>query len=187
MVGFRALVVYGSEEVAERLARALEALGVAVEVASDPEDAATQLRNTQFGAVVLDDELPRGGSLQVFEAIDNLEQTRPPVLMVSVPREALAQARQGSTDRLEYVGHPETDSEVERLALRIRSRLVSTGLAEEFGATPGHAPADAGPGGEAFSPGVRRDRRPYLAIVAVLVILLVLLFVLQRLPVQAVG
>lgn len=188
MVGFRALVVHTSEEVSAQLARALEAVGVSTEILSDPEEAAARLRREQYGAVLLHDELPGAGSLHIYEALEGLEQPRPPVVMIFVPRDMLAELRQASSDYVEYVADPEEEPDVERLALRVRSRLVSAGLAEEFGALPVRWNEAVPPaaGRKLLSQG-HPNRRQYLAVLAVLVILLGLWFLLQHLPSVAAG
>lgn len=185
MVGFRALVVYAQQEPGAQLARALGSLGVSADAVSSPAEAIALLEGERYGALLLDDELPGGGSLELFEALDTLEQNRPPVLMVCVPRAVLAQMRQGSSDGVEYVATPETEAEVERLALRVRTRLVNAGLAADFGATPPRSGGE--PGSGPLVPRAARDRRPYYAIIAVLAILLVLLVLLNYLDPPRAG
>ncbi len=180
MEAFTALVVYGSAEISEQLTRALETLGVAAHATADPREAAARIAREPYGALILDDQLAGGGSLEVFVALEELGEARPPVVMVAVPRELLAQARQAASDRVEYVATPETETEVERLALRVRSRLVNSGLAQEFSSAP--LPREGVASARVLSTPSSRDHRPLLAVATVLAILLALFFALQRLP-----
>lgn len=180
MEAFTALVVYRPDEISQQLTRALESLGVTADATSTPSEAAIQLSHERYGAVILDDQLPGGGSLEVFEALEELGDERPRVVMVSVPRDLLAQARQAASAGIEYVATPETETEAERLALRVRSRLVNAGLAQEFSSTP--LPQDGASHARVLAPTGPRDHRPLLAVATVLAILLALFFALQRLP-----
>jgi LPXTG-site transpeptidase (sortase) family protein len=96
------------------------------------------MRALAFGALVLDDSLPNGGSLEVFGSLDDLGENRPTVVMVTVPRAALAEAQKHTPERMEYVATPECESDTERLALRVRSRLMNATVAAEFDAAPQH-------------------------------------------------
>lgn len=185
MDGLTALLIYASAETSGRLAHALEALGVSCSAIADPDEAAAALRTERYGAVVLDDALPGGGSLRVFDALDELGDRRPAVLMVSVPRDVLGAMRQNATDRIEYVPTPESEADAGRLATRIRGRLVSAGVAEEFGAGPNAFGTRAGSGVLVAPAGPAN--RPYAAIVAVLIILLGLFLFLRQIPDVPVG
>ena len=174
MQGFRALIVHGSEQVCAGLADELRRLGVAADVA-DPEDAVDMLQREEYGALVLDDELPGGGSLQVYDALSRLGPRRPPAVMVSVPRSLLAAARRASSGEVEYVAVPDSEPEIARLALRIRSRLVRSGLAQEFGGPPPQEVEEPGdrPARRALRSG-SAGRRPLVLFIVLLVIILVI-------------
>lgn len=174
-----ALIVFRSEQTATRLRDALDALGVAPDISHTANSAVAALERKTYGAVVLEDELPGGGSLAVFDALDRLEHDRPPLILVGVPRAVLPELRQSSADRVEYVATPETEAEVDRLALRLRSRLVDSERPEARGGAIGMS-ADA-LGGSAAARAEGRGR-PYLAIIVVLIILLGLLALLSTLP-----
>ncbi len=184
MDNFRTLIVHQSRDVSAPLATTLEGLGVPSETISEPATATERMRAMTFGALVLDDALPKGGSLEVFGSLDDLGENRPIIVMVTVPRAALAEARKHTPDRMEYVATPESESDTERLALRVRSRLMNATVAAEFGTTPPRTESRAGL--SAVFAGVgQQGTRPYVAIAAVLVILLGLLFLLQQVGAQA--
>ncbi|MDQ3328074.1 MAG: hypothetical protein M3506_06090 [Chloroflexota bacterium] len=183
MDNFRALIIHSSDDVSAPLTATLEGMGVPIVVTSEPSIALQRMRTTVFGALVLDDALPDGGSLEVYNGLDDLGDHRPVVVMVTVPRSALAAARQNASDKLEYVAVPQTESDTERLALRVRSRLMNASLAAEFGAEPHHTEHRQGFG--AVLAGVGQQAvRPSVAIAA-LVILLGLLYLLQQFGDQA--
>ena len=184
MDNFRTLIVHGSRDVSAPLATTLEGLGVPSESISEPAVAIERMRAITFGALVLDDALPKGGSLEVFGSLDDLEDNRPIVVMVTVPRAVLADARKHTPERMEYVATPESESDTERLALRVRSRLMNATVAAEFGATPPR-PESRGGLSAVFAGVGQQGTRPYVAIAAVLVILLGLLFLLQQFGEQA--
>ena len=131
-----ALIVHRARAVSAPLTATLEGLGVPAESISEPSAAVERMRALAFGALVLDDSLPNGGSLEVFGSLDDLGENRPTVVMITVPRATLAEAQKHTPDRLEYVATPESESDTERLALRVRSRLMNGTLAEDFDVTP---------------------------------------------------
>ncbi len=184
MDNFRALVVLASNNVSAPLITSLVGLGVPSDATSEPSMAVKSMQTTPYGALILDDALPDGGSLAVFNSLDDMGENRPVVVMVTVPRSALAAARQNPSDRLEYVAIPQSESDTERLALRVRSRLMSATLAAEFGAEP-QRPQDRNGLVAALTSVGQQTARPYVAIAAVLVILLGLLYLLQQIGEQA--
>lgn len=184
MQNFRALVVHTSEQVTASLVEELQKLDVPADSAANAGDAIRIMESTHYGAVLLDDELPDAGSLKVFEALDR--EGKPDVLMVSVPRAALAAARDGSSDQIEFVASPETPPETERLAMRIRGRLLNAGLAEEFGSDqPRKSSGPTATRGATGSATNVHERGLVLAIIGVLVILAVLLLILRVLQADA--
>ncbi len=133
MEGLRVLIVHASSEVTGLLVEELARLGVHADGTRDTAEAVRMLGTNRYKAVLLDDELPEGGSLRLFDVIETEQQRHPEVLMVAVPRAQLSLARTASSGRsLEYVASPETNAEIERLALRIRSRLLGANIAGEL-------------------------------------------------------
>lgn len=175
MQRFGALVIHGSEEVSAPLTEALRRLGVPVDSAGTAQEALDMLRGVRYEGVLLDDELPGGGSLQVMQVLE--ETGTPRVFMVIVPRERLVEARRESPEELEFVANPETEAEIERLALRMRTRLISAGLADDFVVTPNKGKTEEIERRESLEPLPRpRKRRPViLRLLAVLLTLLALL------------
>lgn len=178
----RALIVHSSDQVSAAIVEELHRLGLRAEAASTPNEAENRLYHVRYQVLLLDDELPNGGSLSVFDALDHLEDRRPEVVMLSVPREALADARTLAEQDVEYVAHPQTQDEINRLAMRIRTRMVNVGLVEDF-ALDKEAASDL-----LLSRTVKNDygtlrkhseRRIVLPVVAVFVILVALLLVLR--------
>jgi len=131
---YRALIVHRSQEVIDGLVRELENLSLPTDGTTDASEAIELLQSTQYGAVVLDDELPGFGSLRVYELLD-ADRNRL-VLMIAVSKRSLAAARRNLEADLEFVSTPETPPEIGRLALRIRGRLINTGLSKEFNDEP---------------------------------------------------
>ncbi|MDQ3856609.1 MAG: hypothetical protein M3281_09480 [Chloroflexota bacterium] len=178
MKNFRALIVHGSEEVASALSEELGKLNVPADRATNADEAVSLLGGNRYGAVLLDDGLPQAGSLRVFEALEG--EHKPDILMVAVPRAALASARASSVDSVEFVATPESQPETERLGLRIRSRLINAGLLEEFGAAPSNGGYEPGEEGSRAT----AARNPWLAVIAVLFVLAALFLVLRILQDQ---
>lgn len=177
MQKFQALIVHQSDKVSTPLVESLRRLGVPADSATASEEAVAMIKNSRYEGVLLDDELPRAGSLQVMEALEM--RGAPTVLMVSVPRDTLPEVRRNAPDEIEFVANPETEPEIEQLALRMRARLINAGLAEDFGPSTqlknAANPASGAP--RRRSP----DWRPLLIMLAVLAILLALLLGLRQL------
>ena len=180
----RALVVHSNQGLAAALAEDLRELGVPADRAHGARGALSMLANTRYGAIVLEDELPGSGSLQVLQMLDAVVGQRPPVLLICVPRSILAEARAFATDPgLEYVANPETEAEVGRLALRTRARLVNAGLAGGLDGPDARAAqttddaADGATGGDA--PG--GPNRAVLAVALLVLAVVLVVLLLQQL------
>lgn len=123
MTPYRALLVYANEESLLELQGELLRLGVRADIASDASGALRMLQGARYDAVLLDDVLPGGGSLQVLEALERLGPDAPGTVMVGVPRGSLAAMQGEDLEGINYVTIPETPEESLGLAQHIRSRL----------------------------------------------------------------
>lgn len=180
----RALVIHSNQGLAASLAEELRELGVPADRAHGARGALSMLASTRYGVIVLEDELPGGGSLQVLQMLDAVVGRRPPVLLVCVPRSILAEARAFATDPgLEYVANPETEAEVGRLALRTRARLVNAGLAGSSGDSDARLAATTDGAGDTDALG--RANRAILAVALLVLAVVLVVLLLQQLGGQA--
>ncbi len=180
----RTLIVHTSEQIAAELVDELHAMGLRADAACTASEALILLARWDYCTLLLDDQLPDGGSLAVFESLDRPDRPRPDMVMLCVPRATLEDARQGAGEPgVEYVANPQTRAEVQRLAMRIRSRLVSIGLVEDFGPEPVARPtAQPRPITERAGislPSVEGHRKAYLGAIALVAVLITLLLIIN--------
>lgn len=179
----RALIVHSSSEIASALVAELERLGLSADSASSSLVATDRLFHERYRVLVLEDELPNGGSLAILATLEEIDERKPEVVMVSVPHSMLAEARLLARDGVEYVADPQTDTEVARLAMRIRTRLMDVGLAEDFAESKEQVPQLLLSQTLEHTPvqgtSRRPERRVVLRVIAVLAILTALLLILR--------
>lgn len=177
MGDLRALIVNAAPKMAADIAESLQHHGVPADSASTAADAVALLEAHQYSAVLLDDSLPAGGSIEVYEAMHRPDVKLPELVLITVPPELLATAESMGDQGIEYVPLPQNLAQVDRLALKLRTRLIRTGLEGEFQRTEKREHAQAEP--QVRLPSVVEEQRGLLTIVATAVLLLTLLLVLR--------
>lgn len=177
MGDLRALIVNATPKMASDIAESLQHHGVPADSASTAAEAVALLEANDYSAVLLDDSLPDGGSIEVYETMHRPDVNRPDLLLISVPPELLKTAESMGDQGIEYVPLPQNLAQVDRLALNLRTRLVRAGLNGEFPAAARREP----PAADRFTAAaaVAHEQRGLLTIVATAVLLLTLLLVLR--------